>query len=435
MNNMNNDLAKQMSLLTAAGRLRATSASGQQQQAMRNGMAPPVPPNVPGDKQRAQFLAMLTQVLAQRGIALPPFVSGQPNPAYSPDTGPLKNVQPASDNRLGALRLPGAVPGRTGDIDLFKLWSAVTGAGGMQRIQAGGQWDAVANHIGFQQSPQVPGQLPQLYFLVLAPLEEHMKRTAQAKQAQMLAQQQQQQQQQNLTPAQLHQQQQQGMGVTGMQNPGMVNPALGAMQNSALGGMQNSMQNNMGNPALGAMQNPALGAAGLGVASMANPALNGMQNPAAALGGMQNPAAALGGMQNPAALGGMQNPTIGGVMQNNLAGGVMQNNLTGLGAMQMTPAQMHQQQNNTAATYARSDARYAKSCFEWSKSGGSTMPPPAPVPVELGGKRKSEPDEDEKRAKLKVGDPAPAAATRRTKIEYVPLRLDVETWVDVLWMG
>ncbi|CAE6473713.1 unnamed protein product [Rhizoctonia solani] len=445
MNNMNNDLAKQMSLLTAAGRLRATSASGQQQQAMRNGMAPPVPPNVPGDKQRAQFLAMLTQVLAQRGIALPPFVSGQPNPAYSPDTGPLKNVQPASDNRLGALRLPGAVPGRTGDIDLFKLWSAVTGAGGMQRIQAGGQWDAVANHIGFQQSPQVPGQLPQLYFLVLAPLEEHMKRTAQAKQAQMLAQQQQQQQQQNLTPAQLHQQQQQGMGVTGMQNPGMVNPALGAMQNSALGGMQNSMQNNMGNPALGAMQNPALGAAGLGVASMANPALNGMQNPAAALGGMQNPAAALGGMQNPAALGGMQNPTIGGVMQNNLAGGVMQNNLTGLGAMQMTPAQMHQQQNQQPPLTPAQMHAMQNPASNGPNPGlgvgvgvgvghgvggpsGSTMPPPAPVPVELGGKRKSEPDEDEKRAKLKVGDPAPAAATRRTKIEYVPLRLDVETW-------
>jgi hypothetical protein len=133
MNNMNNDLAKQMSLLSAAGRLRATSASGQQQ-AMRNGMVPPVPPNVPGDKQRAQFLAMLSQVLAQRGIALPPFVTGQPNPAYNPDSGPLKNVQPASDNRLGALRLPGAVPGRVGDIDLFKLWSAVTGAGGMQRV-------------------------------------------------------------------------------------------------------------------------------------------------------------------------------------------------------------------------------------------------------------------------------------------------------------
>ncbi|KAG8712492.1 hypothetical protein FRC11_015025, partial [Ceratobasidium sp. 423] len=125
--NMNSDLAKQMSLLSAAGRLRATSAGGQQQLPMRTGMAPPVPPNVPGpDKQRAHFLGMLTQVLAQRGVALPPFVTGQPNPAYNPDQGPLKGVQPASDNRIGALRLPGAVPGRAGDIDLFKLWSAVT---------------------------------------------------------------------------------------------------------------------------------------------------------------------------------------------------------------------------------------------------------------------------------------------------------------------
>ncbi|KAL5631942.1 hypothetical protein ACGC1H_000087 [Rhizoctonia solani] len=423
--NMNSDIAKQMSLLTAAGRLRATSAGGPpQMQPMRTGMAPPVPPNVPGDKQRAHFLGMLTQVLAQRGTALPPFITGQPNPAYNPDVGPLKGIQPASDNRIGALRLPGAVPGRVGDVDLFKLWSAVTGAGGMQRIQAGGQWENVANHIGYQPSPGFPGQLAQLYFLILGPLEDHMKRSAQAKQAQMLAQQQQ-QQQQNLTPAQLHQQQ--SMGV---QNPAMVNPALG-MQNPALG-MQNPMQNNMGGPGLG-MQNPTLGATGLG--GMQNPALGGMQNPAAALGGMQNPAASLGGMQNPAALGSIQNPTLGGVMQNNMSSGVMQNNLSGLGGMQMTPAQLHQQNQQPSLTPAQMHAMQNPTpngpnpalAMGITGAGGSAMPPPAPVP-ELGGKRKSEPDEDEKRAKLKVGDTAPATTSRRTKIEYVPLRLDVETW-------
>ncbi|CAE7231487.1 unnamed protein product [Rhizoctonia solani] len=436
--NMNSDIAKQMSLLTAAGRLRATSAGGQQpQMAMRGGMAPPVPPNVPGDKQRAQFLGMVAQVLAQRGIALPPFVTGQPNPAYNPDSGPLKGVQPASDNRIGALRLPGAVPGRAGDVDIFKLWSAVTGAGGMQRIQANGQWDNVANHIGYQPSPGLSNQLAQLYFVLLSPLEEQMKRSAQAKQAQILAQQQQ-QQQQNLTPAQLHQQQQ-GMGVGGIQNPAMVNPALGGMQNPGLGGMQNPMQNNMGGPGLGAMQNPTLGATGLGVGGIQNSALGGMQNPAAALGGMQNPAAALSGMQNSAALGSIQNPTLGGVMQNNLAGGVMQNNLTGLGGMQMTPAQIHQQQNQQPAlTPAQLHAMQNPTAngpnpalgigVGVGAASGSTMPPPAPVPIELGGKRKSEPDDDEKRAKLKVADPVPATTSRRTKIEYVPLRLDVETW-------
>ncbi|KAG8687006.1 hypothetical protein FRC09_013792 [Ceratobasidium sp. 395] len=92
---------------------------------------------------------------------------------------------------------------------------------------------------------------------------------------------------------------------------------------------------------------------------------------------------------------------------------------------------------------------------------GGAMPPPAPMMQPQpdaglgmnlglggglgagGGKRKSEPDEDEKRAKVKVGDPitstpTPTSATpvagppsgppRRTKIEYVPLRLDVETF-------
>lgn len=135
---MNSDLAKQMSLLSAAGRLRATSAAGQQQQQQqqqRMGMAPPVPPNAP-DKQRGQFLAMLVQVLAQRGVVLPPFVTGQPNPAWNPESGPLKHIQPATENRPGALRMPGAVPGRAGDLDLFKLWGAVTSGGGMQRVRS-----------------------------------------------------------------------------------------------------------------------------------------------------------------------------------------------------------------------------------------------------------------------------------------------------------
>ncbi|CCO36153.1 hypothetical protein BN14_10278 [Rhizoctonia solani AG-1 IB] len=117
----------------------------------------------------------------------------------------------------------------------------------------------------------------------------------------------------------------------------------------------------------------------------------------------------------------------------------MQNNLAGLGGMQMTPAQMHQQQSQqpqlTPAQIHAMQSPVANGPNPGLGIGvgvggpsGSTMPPPPPVPVELGGKRKSEPDEDEKRAKLKVGDPAPAVASRRTKVEYVPLRLDVETW-------
>ncbi|KAG8718293.1 hypothetical protein FRC09_012882 [Ceratobasidium sp. 395] len=87
---------------------------------------------------------------------------------------------------------------------------------------------------------------------------------------------------------------------------------------------------------------------------------------------------------------------------------------------------------------------------------GGVMPPPAPMMqpqhdaglgmnlglgggLGVGGKRKSEPDEGEKRTKVKVGDPntstpTPTLATPvagppcRTKIEYVPLLLDVETF-------
>jgi hypothetical protein len=130
--NMNSDLTKQMPLLTAAGRRRVTSAAGQQQQQVM-GVVPPGPPSII-KKQRAQFMSTLSQVLASKGLVLPPFVTGQPNPDWIPGTGPLKNVQPASDNRSGALRIPGAAPGRAGDIDLFRLWSAVTDAGGMRRV-------------------------------------------------------------------------------------------------------------------------------------------------------------------------------------------------------------------------------------------------------------------------------------------------------------
>ncbi|KAG9086098.1 hypothetical protein FRC06_003273 [Ceratobasidium sp. 370] len=496
--NMNSDLAKQMSLLSAAGRLRATSAAGQQQQ-RGMGMAPPVPPNVP-DKQRAQFIGMLSQVLASRGLILPPFVTGQPNPAWVADAGPLKNVQPATDGRPGALRMPGAAPGRSGDIDLFKLWSAVTGAGGMQRITAAGQWENVAAHIGLQLPPSMPGsthssaaQLAQLYFVLMSPLEEHMKRSAQAKHAQMLAAQQQLQnqnqnpsanpgvQQQPLTPAQMHQQQQNNQA-----------PGLGSLQasNMGVGGMQTpNMGANLGMqpPGLGGMQNP-------GLAGMQNAGLSGMQG----MGGMQpSNLSGVGGMQNPG-MGGMQNQGMNVNMtpaqmhqQQQAQGGVGMSGQGGMGGQpqagpMLTPAQMHAMGSGgmgagvgggLGAVGAGLGAGVGVGAGLGGGAGGGlggagagigaglgvggTMPPPAPMIQPQpdaglgmglglggglgvgGGKRKSEPDEDEKRAKVKVGDPAastpvPTSATpaagpppgppRRTKIEYVPLRLDVETF-------
>ncbi|KAG8678965.1 hypothetical protein FRC08_017338 [Ceratobasidium sp. 394] len=453
--NMTSDLAKQMSLLSAAGRLRATSASGQQQQRVM-GMAPPVPPNVP-DKQRAQFLGMLSQVLASRGLALPPFVTGQPNPAWIADAGPLKNVQPATDGRAGALRMPGAVPGRSGDIDLFKLWSAVTGAGGMQRITAAGQWENVAAHIGLQLPPPIPGsshsppaQLAQLYFLIMAPLEEHMKRSAQAKHAQMLAAQQQLQNQnqnpnanagvqQPLTPAQMHQQQQNNQA-----------PGLGGLQasNMGVGGMQTqNMGANLGMqpPGLGGMQNP-------GLAGMQNPGLSGMQG----MGGMQPPnLGGVGGMQNPG-MGGMQNQGMNVNMtpaqmhqQQQGQSGMGMGGQAGMGGQpqggpMLTPAQMHAMgSGGMGASVGGGLGGVGAGLVTGVGAGlgggagvglggagagigaglgvGGAMPPPAPMIQPQpdgglgmglglggglgvgGGKRKSEPDEDEKRAKVKVG--------------------------------
>lgn len=129
-------------------------------------MASPAFPSVSGaDKQRSQFLRRLTRALAECGFSLPSIVTD------------LFGSRSVFDDRLGVIRIPGA--DRAGDVDLFELWCAVTDAGGMERVQARGQWDAIANYIGFQSSPQFPAHLSEVYYEVLLPLEEYMRQPQQ----------------------------------------------------------------------------------------------------------------------------------------------------------------------------------------------------------------------------------------------------------------
>lgn len=91
----------------------------------------------PTEFERTEFVKVLAKVSATGGVCLPPFLTGQPNTFWrSLDLDPLlREVQPASDNKLGALRMRGATPGKGGDLDLCKLWVAVVSAGGVNNVR------------------------------------------------------------------------------------------------------------------------------------------------------------------------------------------------------------------------------------------------------------------------------------------------------------
>ncbi|KAK5125224.1 hypothetical protein LTR85_000900 [Meristemomyces frigidus] len=72
-------------------------------------------------------------------------------------------------------------------VDLFMLWSVVAGAGGSANVERQGQWQAIANKIGFSQPqfPSAPEELKQLYIMHIANYERMWYTArAQAKQEQ-----------------------------------------------------------------------------------------------------------------------------------------------------------------------------------------------------------------------------------------------------------
>lgn len=93
----------------------------------------------PTDFERTKFAKILAAVLVAEGIYLPSFLTGQSDSLrWSLNLNPLlREIQPATDNRLGALRMQGAVPGKAGDLDLCKLWVAVARVGGVNNVRLG----------------------------------------------------------------------------------------------------------------------------------------------------------------------------------------------------------------------------------------------------------------------------------------------------------
>ncbi len=81
-------------------------------------------------KQRKRsWLNGLANLMAQRGMPLPPQLTGVPFPPnYDPANMPWKSLE-VSPTDLGFIRLAGK------DIDLYRLWGLVTGNGGGQLVR------------------------------------------------------------------------------------------------------------------------------------------------------------------------------------------------------------------------------------------------------------------------------------------------------------
>lgn len=79
-------------------------------------------------QRRKQFLIGLGNVMLQRGVPLPPQLTGMPYPpGYDPSTSPWRSLE-VSNADVGVFRLTGK------DIDIFKLWALVLSAGGSMKV-------------------------------------------------------------------------------------------------------------------------------------------------------------------------------------------------------------------------------------------------------------------------------------------------------------
>ncbi|RPD63057.1 hypothetical protein L227DRAFT_644612 [Lentinus tigrinus ALCF2SS1-6] len=162
--------------------------------------------------RKRNWLQGLASLMAQRGMPLPPQLTGVPFPPnYDPANMPWKSLE-VSPADLGVVRLAGV------DVDLFKLWGAILHHGGGAAVSQKGGWVVVRDHLGlpeFMPSPANPAEtkpvhemLERYYMALLGPFEEAYRKNMMENQQRAIAA---------------------GRGLPG--RPGMVagNPAAGMM--------------------------------------------------------------------------------------------------------------------------------------------------------------------------------------------------------------
>lgn len=80
-------------------------------------------------QRKKQFLYGLGNVMLQRGVPLPPQLTGIPYPpAYDPSTSPWKSLE-VSNQDVGVVRIGGK------DVDLYRLWGTVLQSGGSAKVR------------------------------------------------------------------------------------------------------------------------------------------------------------------------------------------------------------------------------------------------------------------------------------------------------------
>lgn len=84
---------------------------------------------LPPQQRRKQFLYGLGNVMLQRGVPLPPQLTGIPYPpTYDPSASPWRTLD-ISNTDVGVVRLAGK------EVDLYKLWALVQQAGGSAKVR------------------------------------------------------------------------------------------------------------------------------------------------------------------------------------------------------------------------------------------------------------------------------------------------------------
>ncbi|EPQ60847.1 hypothetical protein GLOTRDRAFT_118924 [Gloeophyllum trabeum ATCC 11539] len=159
-------------------------------------------------QKRRNFLQSLAHVHNVRNAPLPPALTGIPSANYDPSTSPWKALD-ISSNDVGVIRVAGR------DVDLFRLWTAVNGAGGAQKVSSfipyplhgpssvclmvsftklteQNGWSSILSYIGLPeqipapQSPQghqfVAPMLAQYYMALFSAFDEIYKRNVQVQQ-------------------------------------------------------------------------------------------------------------------------------------------------------------------------------------------------------------------------------------------------------------
>ncbi|KAH7883725.1 hypothetical protein F5I97DRAFT_1929969 [Phlebopus sp. FC_14] len=134
-------------------------------------------------KQRQRFFNGLANIHISRGHPLPPALTGVSYPPnYDPANSPWKNIE-CSSNEVGVFRLAGK------DIDLLKLWGTVLPLGGGAKVSQQNAWPQILHQFDLPEFLPVSlpnGQrsvatvLSNYYSAILHPFEEFYRRNLQS---------------------------------------------------------------------------------------------------------------------------------------------------------------------------------------------------------------------------------------------------------------